>query len=166
VVLVRNVFLAWVAAFLLLALAGRQGSIAAAASVEEGFGKGFRGVPWGASLDEARKAWPDLVQETYGADGEPDHFVRDRSKEEPRIEGNRFDRIEYLFRKGAFAGVVATIRTNASHLHFGFVREKVEARAGKPREADEEHALWADGKARVELSRRLNSVWLRVTAGP
>jgi hypothetical protein len=147
---------------LLFAFLAAASTAAAAGAEGEDFAKGFRGIPWGTPLEEVRKRFPDLVQETYGTEGEADHFVRDRSSEEPRIDGVRFDRIEYHFRKGAFTGIVATIRTKAEGLAFDTLRGKVEARSGKPDSTEAGRVAWRKGKATVEILRRMNSVWLRV----
>ena len=154
-----------VAVLLLLVGAGTPRS-AAGAGKAENWAKGFRGIAWGTSLKEAREGMPDLVQETFGAGGEPDHFVRERSAEDPLIEGIRFDRIEYHFRKGTFVGVVATARTGSYKLYYDMLREKISDREGKPDEEAEGRSLWKVKGTRVELLRRLHSVWLRVVREP
>jgi hypothetical protein len=157
------VAVAWAVAALLFLAGATAPAPVRAAEKKEGFESGFRGIPWGTSLTEARKRFPDLVQETYGADGEADHHVRNPAAEDLRIEGTRFDRIEYLFRKGAFVGIVATARAGSYKLYYATLREKIAARAGKPAEEGEERAAWVEGGTRVEILRRMNSVWLRVT---
>lgn len=73
--------------------------------------EGFRGLPWGSSVNQAKALFQDLVLVRYAVtkpEETPSAFYR-RKNEDGKIEGVRIDEILYRFRDDSFYGVTATM---------------------------------------------------------
>ena len=109
----------------------------------EGVGlEGFRNLPWGISIGQARTACPDLEFARYvlaNARKEPWKAYVRRS-ENREIEGVTFDSIEYRFKQGRFLQVQAVLRsrvgprtlTTRAENSFDRIVGRMTGRYGKP----------------------------------
>jgi len=74
-------------------------------------GSGFRELPWGAKVDQAKTVFPDLTFVRYAITDEKEtpSTAYERQNEDRRIDGIRVDEILYWFRNDSFYKVTVTL---------------------------------------------------------